>query len=193
MANRWMGLVLAALVVTLGACGDPGHALPDRPRPATGKADAAGEAASFDRLVALLKAKATVTMPPLGVDNAANELDITVTVHAAGEVKKVAGDLINEISATYVIDPATETLLDHYDDDVHVLLVSGWNDEAIQRDLLSMIAAGKRSEVGALLDGYMLHFRIYQTASEITAEEIFVYRPTDGDKALILRLSYVHA
>jgi hypothetical protein len=193
MATPRRGLFLAVLVL-VAACAENGRAgLPgDRPG-ATGKADAAGAAADFDRLAALLGAKGTVVMPPLGVANAANELDVTVTVHSADEVKAIASQLIAEVSEDYVGDPATGTLLDAYDEDVHVSQVSAWNDEAIQRDLLAMISERHRGEVSSLVDGYMLHFTIYQTASEITAEEIFVYRPTGTDRALIVRVSYAHA
>jgi hypothetical protein len=195
MANRTLRLVVVAVLATLvlAACSGQEPARTQGPGTGAAKADDPRAAASFDRLVALLRADGTVIMPPLGTDNAANELDAKVTVHAAGEVKTVASELISEISAEYAVDAATGTLVDHYDDDVNVLLVSGWNDEAIARDLLALIAAGKRDEVSALLDGSLLHFRIYQTASEITAEEIFVYRPSDLKRALILRVSYVHA
>jgi hypothetical protein len=182
-------------MLALGACGaiDPGRPLPGESTSSGGKADDAQEGSDLDRLVTLLRAEGTLTMPPLGVDHAANELEVTVTVHAADEVKAVAQRLIAEASESYVLDPATGTLVDHYDDDIHVLLVSGWNDEAILGDLLSMVDSGERDAVSDLLDGYLLHFRIYQTASEITAEEIFVYRPTNLDRAIIIRFSYAHA
>ena len=184
--------VLALLLA--GACGatDP-RALPGDPSSHGGKADDAAEGSDFDRLVALLRAEGTVVMPPLGVEYAANELDVKVSVHAADEVKAVAQGYIAEASELYVLDPATGTLVDHYDDDVNVLQVSGWNDAAIFHDLLDTVAPGKRAAVSNLLDGYVLHFRIYQTSSEITVDEIFVYRPSNLDRALIIRLSYVHA
>lgn len=183
-------MVLVAACAGNGRGGVPG----DRPAEgATGKADAVGEAADFERLAALLGAKGTVVMPPIGVANAANVLDVTVTVHAADEVKAIASQLIAEVSVDYVGDPATGTLLDAYDEDVHVSQASGWNDEAIRADLLAMIGERHRGEVSSLVDGFMLHVTIYQTASEITAEEIFVYRPTGQDRALIVRVSYAHA
>jgi hypothetical protein len=182
--------------LVLAACGT---AVPER-SPAGGpssegggKADVPHASSDFDRLVALLRADGTLTMPPLGVEHAANVLDVTVTVHAADEVKAVAQALIAEISESYVLDPATGSLIDHYDDDINVSLVSGWNDAVILSGLLAMVDAGKREAVSDLLDGYVLHFRIYQTSSEITAEDIFVYRPTDLERAIIIRFSYAHA
>jgi hypothetical protein len=185
-------LVVLALLV-LGAC-EQGRPIPGDPGLGRGgKADDAAEASDFDRLVALLRTEGTLTMPQLGVDHAANELDVTVTVHAADEVKAVVHALIAEASESYAVDPATGTLIDHYDDDIKVSLVSGWNEDAIVRDLVSTVEAGRRAAVSSLLDGYVLHFRIYQTASSITAEEIFVYRPTNLDRAIVIRFSYAHA
>lgn len=183
-------------LLVMGACGvEPAPSLRggQSPTGSSGKADDAHASSDFDRLVALLKTDGTLVMPPIGVDNAANELDVTVTVHPADKVKAVAAGIIAEVSEMYVIDSPTGTLVDHYDEDIKVSLASGWNDDDIRRDLLATVKAGKRDEVAALLDGYFLHFRTYQTASEITADEIFVYRPSDLDRAIIIRFSYVHA
>jgi hypothetical protein len=186
--------LVVVTLLTLAACAaEPGRSLPAGHVPGGGKADDPNAQADFDRLVSLLRADGTLTLPPLGVEHAANVMDVTVTVHAADEVKEVARGLIAEISEEYAYDPATGTLVDHYDDDVNVSLVSAWNDAAIERALLEAVDAEKRAAVSSLLDGYLLHFRIYQTASEITAEEIFVFRPTSLDRAILVRISYAHA
>jgi hypothetical protein len=190
------GSLVVVGLLALAACNASDAMRSPRGEPApggVGKADSAQEASDFERLVALLRADGTLKMPPLGVQHGANELSVEVTVHAADEVKAVAGGLIAEISETYVLDPATGTLIDHYDDDIKVSQASGWNDDGIRSEMLSTIDPSRRDEVAALLDGYVFHFTIYQTASEITAEEIFVYRPTNLDRAVIIRFSYVHA
>jgi hypothetical protein len=168
------------------------------PAPELAAVEGVSSEQTLSALAAMLKGADVVQMPPPGVENFANMLDVTVKIadcsDSAGEARLNASEVAKTLKYWNTQNSLHATTLAALAaGDIHITYKL--NDIGVRDYLVSLVRKADKAAAQALLQdenfgaNYTL-IQTYDTQAEIIGRETIIIKPWDAAKALVITLGY---